>query len=132
MIPVLARARAKTLEEFGQLVRHPGEEFTYVVEGETILHTEFYDPIVLKAGDSVYFDSSMGHAYLAGQGCDEVVLLCACSSADDSLMESLLNMHGNNNAAAKTSATTDAEKRPSKTSRRSKGRLARPSAAPAL
>src|ERR1044072_6132300 len=32
MIPVLTRVRAKTLEEFGELVRHPGEEFTYVLE----------------------------------------------------------------------------------------------------
>ena len=34
-----------------------------------ILATEFYEPLRLEAGDSVYFDSRMGHAYLAdGEG----------------------------------------------------------------
>ena len=124
--------RAKSLEQFGELVRHSGEEYTYVLEGRVVLHTEFYDPKVMEVGESVYIDSNMGHAYLAGDGCDEAVVLCVCSSAEESLMESLLNLGGNNNAAASTSATTDAEKRPGKTSRRTKGRLERPSAAPAL
>src|ERR1700748_434532 len=31
MIPMVARVRAKTLEEFGDLVRHPGEEFSSVL-----------------------------------------------------------------------------------------------------
>ncbi len=128
MIPVLAHVRAKSLEQFGELVRHSGEEYTYVLEGRVVLHTEFYDPKVMEVGESVYIDSNMGHAYLAGDGCDEAVVLCVCSSAEETLMESLLNLGGNNNAAARTSATTDAEKRPSKTSRRSKGRLERPSA----
>ena len=29
------------------------------------MHTELYAPFILKAGESVYLDSSMGHAYLA-------------------------------------------------------------------
>lgn len=103
MIPVLARVRAKSLEQFGELVHHAGEEYTHVLEGRVVLHTEFYDPIVLKVGESVYIDSNMGHAYLAGEGCDEAVVLCICSSADESLMESLLNLHGHDNAQASTS-----------------------------
>ncbi len=99
MIPVLARVRAKSLEEFGQLVRHPGEEHTYVLEGPVVLHTEFYDPIVLEKGESVYIDSNMGHAYLAGEGCKEAVVLSVCSSADESLMESLLNLHAEDKTA---------------------------------
>lgn len=93
MIPVFARVRAKSLEQFGELVRHTGEEYTYVVEGRVELHTEFYDPVVLEIGQSVYIDSNMGHAYLAADGCEEAAVLCVCSSADESLMESLLNMH---------------------------------------
>ena len=102
MIPVLAHVRAKSLEQFGELVRHSGEEYTYVLEGRVVLHTEFYDPKVMEVGESVYIDSNMGHAYLAGDGCDEAVVLCVCSSADETLMESLLNLRGNNNAAAST------------------------------
>ena len=59
MIPVLTRVRAKTIEEFGELVRHSGEEYIHVLEGRAEVHTEFYDPIVLEAGESVYIDSNM-------------------------------------------------------------------------
>lgn len=93
MIPILTRVRAKTLKEFGELVRHSGEEHTYVLEGQVVLHTEFYDPLVLNVGESVYIDSNMGHAYLAGDGCKEALVLSVCSSADESLMESLLSLH---------------------------------------
>jgi len=82
MIPVLTRVRAKTMAEFGELVHHPGEEFILVLEGRAEVHTEFYDPIVLEAGESVYIDSNMGHAYIAAEGCDEVLLIGVFSSAD--------------------------------------------------
>ncbi|MCD9033000.1 XRE family transcriptional regulator [Luteimonas sp. Y-2-2-4F] len=94
MIPVLTRVRAKSLEAFGELVRHSGEEYIHVLEGRMEVHTEFYDPIVLETGESVYIDSNMGHAYIAAEGCDEVLLLGVCSSADEHLMESLLTLHG--------------------------------------
>jgi mannose-6-phosphate isomerase-like protein (cupin superfamily) len=93
MIPVLTRVRAKSIEEFGELVRHPGEEYIHVLEGRAEVHTEFYDPIVLEAGESVYIDSNMGHAYIAAEGCEEVLLLGVCSSADEQMMESMMHMH---------------------------------------
>jgi transcriptional regulator with XRE-family HTH domain len=93
MIPVLTRVRAKSIEEFGELVRHPGEEYIHVIEGRAEVHTEFYDPIVLEAGESVYIDSNMGHAYIAAEGCEEVLLLGVCSSADEQTMESMMHMH---------------------------------------
>lgn len=99
MIPVLTRVRAKSIGEFGDLVRHSGEEYIHVLEGSVEVHTEFYDPLVLQAGESVYIDSNMGHAYLAAEGCDEALLLGVCSSADEQLMESLLNLHGDDGAA---------------------------------
>ena len=99
MIPVLTRVRAKSIGEFGELVRHSGEEYIHVLEGRMEVHTEFYDPIVLETGESVYIDSNMGHAYIAAEGCDEVLLLGVCSSADEQLMESLLTLHGDENAA---------------------------------
>ena len=100
MIPVVTRVRAKSIEEFGELVHHSGEEYIHVLEGRAEVHTEFYDPIVLEAGQSVYIDSNMGHAYIAAEGCEEVVLLGVCSSADEQLMESLLHMHGENGKTA--------------------------------
>lgn len=94
MIPVYTRIRAKSLAEFGELVRHPGEEYIYVVEGAIVAHTEFYDPVELHEGESIYIDSSMGHAYIAAKGCSEAVVLAVCSSADESLLESLYSLHG--------------------------------------
>lgn len=64
--PILCEYRARTLEEFGDFMRHDGEEFLYVLTGELELHTDCYAPLRLKAGESVYFDSRMGHAYLNG------------------------------------------------------------------
>jgi transcriptional regulator with XRE-family HTH domain len=94
MVPVLTLVRAKSVGEFGELVHHSGEEFIYVLEGRVEIHTEFYDPIVLDAGESIYIDSNMGHAYVAAEGCDEASVLGVCSSADEGLMESLMELHG--------------------------------------
>jgi transcriptional regulator with XRE-family HTH domain len=65
LIPIIVEIRARSLEEFGELVRHSGEEYVYVLEGEIDVHTSAYAPVRLKAGDSIYFDSTMGHAYIA-------------------------------------------------------------------
>jgi transcriptional regulator with XRE-family HTH domain len=65
LIPIIVDIRVRSLEEFGELVRHSGEEYAYVLEGEIELHTSAYAPVRLKAGDSIYFDSTMGHAYIA-------------------------------------------------------------------
>src|ERR1700722_6143984 len=100
MIPILARIRAKSAEEFGALVHHSGEEFIYVLKGGIKVLTEFYDPVVLRVGESIYIDSNMGHAYVTAEGCDEAVVLGVCSSTDESLMESLLSLHGDTTPSA--------------------------------
>jgi transcriptional regulator with XRE-family HTH domain len=78
IIPIVAELRARSLEEFGELVRHPGEEYAYVLEGEVDLYTSLYAPVRLKTGDSIYFDSGMGHAYIAAsEGPCRVLSLCS-------------------------------------------------------
>jgi transcriptional regulator with XRE-family HTH domain len=98
MIPVYTRIRAKSVEEFGELVRHTGEEFIYVLDGAVEVQTEFYDPVVLHAGESIYIDSNMGHAYVCAEGCEEAVVLGVCSAAEEGLMESLMILHGDDEA----------------------------------
>ncbi|MBB3344544.1 transcriptional regulator with XRE-family HTH domain [Luteimonas sp. RC10] len=93
MIPIVTRVRAKTTAEFGDLVRHPGEEYIHVLEGRVQVHSEFYDPVVLSEGEGIYIDSQMGHAYIVDTGCEEALLLGVCSSAEEDLMESLITMH---------------------------------------
>jgi mannose-6-phosphate isomerase-like protein (cupin superfamily) len=94
MIPILTRIRAHSASEFGELVHHQGEEFIYVLEGRIEVHSEYYDPVVLDVGQGIYLDSSMGHAYVVGEGCDEALVLGVCSSADEGLMDSLMSLHG--------------------------------------
>jgi len=93
MIPVLTNIRAKSTEQFGDLVRHAGEEFLYVLKGKVVVVTEFYDPVTLNEGQALYIDSNMGHAYLAAEGCDEAEVLAVMSSADEELMQSLFGIH---------------------------------------
>ncbi|MBO9711617.1 XRE family transcriptional regulator [Sphingomonas sp.] len=93
MIPVLTKIRAKSPEAFGDLVHHTGEEFIYVLRGRIVVHLEFYDPVTLEPGQSIYIDSSMGHAYVAAEGCDEAEVLGVMSSPDEDLMDALLSLH---------------------------------------
>jgi transcriptional regulator with XRE-family HTH domain len=104
MIPIITRIRAKSAEEFGSLVHHSGEEYIYVLAGGIQVLTEFYDPVVLHVGESIYLDSNMGHAYVTAEGCDEAVVLGVCSSTDESLMESLLSLHGDATSPAASKA----------------------------
>ncbi|TDR47583.1 XRE family transcriptional regulator [Tahibacter aquaticus] len=81
-VPIIAELHARTLEEFGPLVRHNGEEYTYIIAGTVDLHTDLYAPTRLETGDSIYFDSSMGHAYLSvGTGPARVLSICSASEA---------------------------------------------------
>ena len=106
MIPVITKIRASSREEFGDLVRHAGEEFIYVLKGRIVVHTEFYDPVTLNERQSIYIDSGMGHAYLTAAGCHEAEVLGVMSSADDDqLMQSLLTLH--EEQSQKTSAAPD-------------------------
>jgi len=67
-LPLLTHIKKRNIDDFGAMVKHEGEEFIYVMQGPVELHTEFYAPAVLHAGDSVYFDSTMGHALVAPNG----------------------------------------------------------------
>ena len=66
MVPIVSEVKARTLEEFGELNRHAGEEWMYVLAGPVVFHSEFYEPLNLDTGDSLYFDATMGHAILRG------------------------------------------------------------------
>ncbi|MGI9168700.1 MAG: helix-turn-helix domain-containing protein, partial [Caulobacteraceae bacterium] len=77
-VPIVAEVRARSLAEFGEMIRHPGEEYAYVLEGAIDLHTDLYAPVRLETGDSIYFDSGMGHAYLAAApGACRVLSICS-------------------------------------------------------
>ena len=66
LVPIVSEVKARTLEEFGELNRHAGEEWMYVLLGPVVFHSEFYEPLTLETGESLYFDATMGHAIVRG------------------------------------------------------------------
>lgn len=93
MIPILTTIRARTVEEFGKLVRHSGEEYIHVLEGRIVVHTEFYDPVTLEEGEGIYIDSDMGHAYVVAEDCEVAQVLGICASRQQGFEESLMTIH---------------------------------------
>jgi transcriptional regulator with XRE-family HTH domain len=64
MSPILGTVHARRLDGPEDFVRHPGEEFVYVLTGTIEVHFETGELVRLEKGDSLYFDSSIGHAYV--------------------------------------------------------------------
>lgn len=88
VVEITARSLPEFIAEFGALIRHQGEEYTYVVEGELEFHSELYAPVRLGPGDSIYFDSDMGHAYIrVSSGPCRVVCVCAGRGKDENLIQ---------------------------------------------
>jgi transcriptional regulator with XRE-family HTH domain len=77
MIPLMATLRAHSLSPTSELRAHPGEEFVYVLRGGVTVHTEFYKPIRLTVGDSLYFDSTMAHSLISVGNEDAQILWIA-------------------------------------------------------
>lgn len=86
-VPIFAEVRVRSLEEFGDLIRHPGEEFALVLEGTIDMYTELYAPVRLETGDSIYFDSGMAHAYIAAaEGTCRLLSVCTSDEATSEAM----------------------------------------------
>jgi transcriptional regulator with XRE-family HTH domain len=83
-IPIVIDVTAKSLEEFGEFNRHIGEEILFVIDGELDFYTDIYLPVNLKKGDCMYFDSNMGHAYIAA-GNEPCRILSVCVAPESEL-----------------------------------------------
>jgi transcriptional regulator with XRE-family HTH domain len=81
MVPVRAHIRARRLEDFPDYIRHSGEEFVFLLKGELELRFEDGAVFRLEAGDSLYFDSGVGHVYLSASEEEAEVLVC-CVDAE--------------------------------------------------
>ena len=81
--PMIIDVKVRSIEDFGDLMQHPGEEYVLVIEGQCEFHTDIYSPSLLNVGDSVYFDSSMKHGYVAvGDGRCRILSVCSATEAD--------------------------------------------------
>ncbi len=74
MLPYITRIKARDMSEFPEWIRHRGEEFMLVLSGSLELHTEHYRPLKMATGDSVYYDSGMGHCCVSTSEEDATVL----------------------------------------------------------
>lgn len=63
--------------------KHEGEEFIMVLEGRVTVFTELYEPVTLEAGDSIYIDSTMQHAFATATADGTPSrMISICTSAD--------------------------------------------------
>jgi transcriptional regulator with XRE-family HTH domain len=127
--PIVVDVKASSIEEFGTLITHEGEEFIYVISGSIVVHTSFYEPTQLHAGGGHYLDSQMGHAYIRAPGCDSARILAVCASKSEGLNQQLIQqMLGLAEATEGTAPLADKKaKRPRTTApaARARGRSAR-------
>ncbi len=65
MSPVVGTVHARHIEGPEDYARHDGEEFAYVLSGALEVHFAGGEVVKLAKGDSIYFDSRIGHAYVS-------------------------------------------------------------------
>ena len=74
-----AEIKARSRDAFEQLMKHEGEEQIYVGSGEVEVLTELYEPTRLAVGESMSFDSLMGHAIISTSP-ENAHVIWTCSS----------------------------------------------------
>jgi transcriptional regulator with XRE-family HTH domain len=65
MSPILATVRSRQFNGPQDFAHHPGEEFIYILSGAVEVYFEDGRKLKLARGDSLYFDSRIGHAYVS-------------------------------------------------------------------
>jgi transcriptional regulator with XRE-family HTH domain len=81
-LPVIMDLHAHSVSQFESLLRHEGEEFAFILEGEVDVCTDIYAPLRLKVGESIFFESTMGHAYVnAGTGAARMLVIASDATA---------------------------------------------------
>lgn len=77
--PIMVTLFARSVEEYGGLTAHSGEEFLFILQGSVEVHfgDEQGRVELLAEGDSIYFDSHIPHAYVAMGGAQAKMLIVA-------------------------------------------------------
>ncbi len=85
MVPFKTTVHARSFDDFSDWVRHSGEEFLLVLSGTIRFFSEFYEPVSLEQGDSIYYDAGMGHLCVSESEQDAQILWVCTPSEDLSL-----------------------------------------------
>lgn len=77
MTPVYARICAREMSQFEDYIRHPGQEFAVVLAGRVRIQFETGESVSVGCRETVYFNSAIGHIYLAEgeEGSDAEVMV---------------------------------------------------------
>lgn len=65
MSPLIATVHARSINGREDYARHDGEEFAYILSGAVEVHFDDGEVVRLSRGDTLYFDSRIGHAYIS-------------------------------------------------------------------
>lgn len=79
MMPFKSRVRARDFADYADWIRHDGDEFLLVLSGKITFFSEFYEPVTLNEGDSVYYDANMGHMLISSSEEDALILWVTAS-----------------------------------------------------
>ncbi|MCG7625350.1 helix-turn-helix domain-containing protein [Epibacterium sp. Ofav1-8] len=78
IIPLIGTVGAAGGTTPEHLDRHDGEELLFILAGEVELRVEHYEPVILKAGDCAYYDSTMRHG-VRSTGAEDARVFWACT-----------------------------------------------------
>lgn len=74
------------------MLAHPGERFVFVIQGPVVFATVGFEDLVLNAGDSLQFDSSILHAFFkSGNQDGRLLLIASAARAEANPGEQALN-----------------------------------------
>ena len=85
MTTMTGTVKARSPTDFAGMIRHPGEEFVFVLSGVLTVYSDGNPPVTLQPGESLYFDSRMGHIYTAAtdEDCRILVVCLPRNEPDD-------------------------------------------------
>jgi mannose-6-phosphate isomerase-like protein (cupin superfamily) len=78
MTPILATVFSREVTDFNEFIKHPGQEFAFVLSGSVNIVFENGNSITLKKNEAAYFDSTVGHVYLS-RSKEPARVLAVCS-----------------------------------------------------
>ena len=74
MLPILTLVTARDPAEYAEWANHAGEIFVYVLTGTLVVHSRLYEPVRLRAHDSMYYDASADTKWTSAGKADAQVL----------------------------------------------------------
>lgn len=80
MVPLIMQINTTEPPPLKDWSIHDGEEFIYVMEGAIEFHSEIYAAVALEAGESIYFDSGMRHAFVRTSSSTATIISVALSA----------------------------------------------------